>query len=846
MSKEKSTKAPAASPPANTVADIFEKLGNKGYLLALLLIMLIAFFVFKDFILYKKAFLYKDIGSDTLNGVFPVIYGYTDYFSKMGMPRWSFGTGMGQNIFGGFLRDPFEIISYLSGTSAIPRVLIFVELTKIVVSGFFFFMFLKTIKASNFAATVGSLLFSFSGFMIIGACWYSFTYEAFNIVLLLLGFELFFQRGKWLVFVLGIFLVALSTPSNLFSFGLFLASYAAFRAFQQPGFNIKKLGLLYGKMIILGGIGLLLCGPLLLETLMFMLESPRGSGENSYYQKLVSQPMFHMIEKEQFGAFIMRTFSSDMLGSGSNYSINGIVNNGQFVQKNWGNFLEAPVSYCGILSLVLMSQVFPLVDKSLRRTYIALLALWLFPVFFPFFRYAFWLFSGDYYRVFSITFTLVFIIFSVKALDLIMKHRKVNLVTLGITVLTLLILLGYPYFKDYQKLIGGRDVIDETISIAAKVFLIIYAILIYALAKSKNPNGIKYTLLALVVIELIWLSGFTVNRRDAVSVSELKQKTGVGYNDYSIDALDYIKKNEKAAFYRIDKNYFSSGASNYSLNDNLVHGYYSTSSYNSFAHLNFINYLKSYNVISKDNEYETRWAPGLVNPPNRQLPLSILESMNNVKYILAKHAGNYNPYWSLTFDSVAKFNDVVVLKSKYALPFGYTYNKYIKQSEFDNLSVTQKELVTTAACVLKDSDVSTAASGLQHFELRDTISPTQFNFPYYANNLANLKKDSLTVSLFSENKIEGKANVSENKIMYLSFPLDKGWHLKVDGQETEKIYVNNGMTGIYLPKGNHSIDLEYRLRFFNKGVLMTVFGIVLAAGFWYFEKRAKTKTALSA
>lgn len=272
-----------------------------------------------------------------------------------------------------------------------------------------------------------------------------------------------------------------------------------------------------------------------------------------------------------------------------------------------------------------------------------------------------------------------------------------------------------------------------------------------------------------------------------------------------------------------------------------MHGYYTTSSYNSFAQLNFINYLKAYNVISRDNEYEARWAPGLINPPKRQLPLSIMETLNNVKYVLAKRAGNYNPYWNLTHDSVAKFNDVIVLKSKFTLPFGYTYDKYITQSEFDNLSTTQKELVSTTACVLKNEDVSKSATGLQHFELKDTVSAAQFNFPYYTTNLANLKKDSLSVSLFSENKIEGKANVSQNKIMYLSFPIDKGWHLKVDGTETEKVYVNNGMTGIFLPKGNHSIELEFKLRFFNKGLILMLVGLLAAAAYWYFDKRARAK-----
>ena len=83
--------------------------------------------------------------------------------------------------------------------------------------------------------------------------------------------------------------------------------------------------------------------------------------------------------------------------------------------------------------------------------------------------------------------------------------------------------------------------------------------------------------------------------------------------------------------------------------------------------------------------------------------------------------------------------------------------------------------------------------------------------------------------------------MSENKIMYLSFPNDKGWHLKVDGVETEKLSLNNGMTGIYLPKGNHAIEMEFHLRFFNKGLILTFVGLLLTLGVWFFNRKKDKK-----
>lgn len=52
-----------------------------------------------------------------------------------------------------------------------------------------------------------------------------------------------------------------------------------------------------------------------------------------------------------------------------------------------------------------------------------------------------------------------------------------------------------------------------------------------------------------------------------------------------------------------------------SITDHKVHSYYGTSSYNSFAQINYINYMRAYNVIDKNNEFASRWVDGLISRP---------------------------------------------------------------------------------------------------------------------------------------------------------------------------------------------------------------------------------------
>ena len=65
--------------------------------------------------------------------------------------------------------------------------------------------------------------------------------------------------------------------------------------------------------------------------------------------------------------------------------------------RGWQNYLEAPLTYCGLLCLLILPQVF--VSGHGSPDYLRLfLAGMLIPTVFPWFRYLFWLFQGDYYR----------------------------------------------------------------------------------------------------------------------------------------------------------------------------------------------------------------------------------------------------------------------------------------------------------------------------------------------------------------------------------------------------------------------------------------------------------------
>jgi uncharacterized membrane protein YfhO len=803
MNKTKTPSKTTAS--AITEITFFDKMGSNTKWFVLGLLTLMSFILFKDFLLGKKVYLFKDIGSDTLNGIYPYLLDISRLTKESMFAKWSFNTGMGTNMFPLTFRDPFDIFIYPFSAEKIAFVIVFKEFAKVILGGFFFFLFLKELKINNFTSTVGAIMFSFCSFMILGSGWYTFSSEAMNMAILLYGYEVFMSKRKWFWFVVAIFLLAISMPVNLFWFGLFLFSYMLLRQYQtNKGIANKRFMLTIGRLILLTVTGILLAGPFFMEVLQMLLNSPRGAGEDSYYKILSQQSMFKLVDSMEFGTAVMRFFSNDILGGGLTF-------------KGYINYLEAPMFYCGLPCLLLMPQAFGFLDKKTKKAFLIFIAAWCLPLVFPYFRNAFWLFTGNYYRAYSFFVSMTFMLFSLIALDKILEYKKINKRSLIVTGIIVFILMSYPYFKD-------KTIVDSTISMVVTFFLMVYFVLfMFYLPKEKNRQQTQIIFLALFIVEVLFLSHFTVNKRSTITATELKEK--IGYNDYSVESLAYIRTKEpKQNFYRVEKSYFSSPAIHGSLNDGMVQDYKGTSCYHSFSQKSYIEYLRKYGIIEKGNESASRWAPGLISRP-------VLQSLNSVKYLLIKAYSN--PLWRVTHDSLTQFGDVKVLRSKFNLPFGYTYDKFINALEFENVSPFQKEYAALQMAVVNEPSIE----GLTKFDLKDTIALNRFNLVTYKEELDKLSKDTLKINSYDDNHLEGIIQCSKTEILCLSIPYDNGWKASVDGKKTEIHQVNYGHSGFYLSKGNHSIELHYELIAAKKGVILMLVGCIVVIAIILLRKK---------
>lgn len=224
--------------------------------------------------------------------------GYDDwhYFFRTGVfPQWDRTTFLGIDNIGGnsfyYIFDPFFLamlifprswLLVLQGLSFVP---------KMVVAGMLFYWYLGEFKLSSRNRTIGALAFAFSGYSMV-YLWFHFISSVAFLPLVFLGIERILRRNDPRIFMMGFFLVAMTSYFFMvvYMIGAFL--YAMFRYFQRMnqhtyGENMATLGV--GMMAFI--VAVFLGAFVLLPGMNVAMGMPRVE-ESSYLDTLLGSNSF--------------------------------------------------------------------------------------------------------------------------------------------------------------------------------------------------------------------------------------------------------------------------------------------------------------------------------------------------------------------------------------------------------------------------------------------------------------------------------------------------------------------------------------------------------------------------
>ncbi|MFQ6611385.1 MAG: YfhO family protein, partial [Fidelibacterota bacterium] len=173
---------------------------------------------------------------------------------------------------------------------------------------------------------------------------------------------------------------------------------------------------------------------------------------------------------------------------------------------------------------------------------------------------------------------------------------------------------------------------------------------------------------------------------------------------------------------------------------------------------------------------------------------------------------------------IFEIGNINVYINPYYVPIGATYDQWINESELDGKRTFEIEAGLIKYCVIDDSDSA-------NFNIFTKKSSPLFEDNYQLNDFTTdiglLKKDTLTISLFSPNRIEGNILLEKPKILFFSIPFDDGWTLLVDNIEYPFYRINFGFIGTPLRQGFHTIQIKYFPPHFKIGIALSIIALLI-------------------
>lgn len=147
------------------------------------------------------------------------------------------------------------------------------------------------------------------------------------------------------------------------------------------------------------------------------------------------------------------------------------------------------------------------------------------------------------------------------------------------------------------------------------------------------------------------------------------------------------------------------------------------------------------------------------------------------------------------------------------------YQFYNGQHDFSVNFGYAKEAVTSIT-------ITFANRGIYTFE---NMAIAFQKFDDYAQQISELKKDTLQNIKFATNSVTGEIALERDKILCLSIPYHAGWKAFVDGKRAELFCANSAYLALEMTKGFHTVELKYERPLHKTGIFVSIIAILIFA-----------------
>ena len=727
---------------------------RRGFLVYLFFALGIAVLLSLYYVVKHRAFAFVDVGIDLFNFYYPIQVAQAHQLRHLHELTWSFDLGLG-----GYLGLPINPIRLLCAPlpdswqlgARLP-----IYFLRVVLSGAFFYGYLRRIRFDRNLAVIGALAFAYSSYAVVNGQW-----DSEGLVILQFSAYLFFlesylrSKNAWFAVGAGVTIGA-GSIFYPFTFALLTILYAiarpVFAAGRDPvGAYLGRLA----KCCCWVVLGFLLTAFIQYPNFLYFLDSPRVTGGHSVFAKLLGQA-WTLNSQKIMNAEVAGFFGKDLLGAGSAY-------------HGYSNWFEAPGFYVGMLLLLCVSQLFGRLAKPREKLLgICGMVLLVAYLLWPFMRYALYGFGHGGFRLSTLWVSAGLLVLGLAGLR---RALQSGASRAGLVVATVVIFLAV-----FAIASGSR--LDTSVEQVAMVFgfTAVYCVLLWP-SNGKSSRVSARILIPVFACELLLFSMPAFMQRNAVR-SDGTSTIG-SYHDGTLAALALMRQKDGTTdFYRVEKMYRS-----VYLNDALVQGYSGTKS--DYFHGKSITRFVDKMDLPRPHP-RTAYIGSMVGRPK------VLDLLG-VRYLLSRDRKlDANP----AMDYIGSAGKINVYRNTAAHGIAHIYYGVTGEDAADKLSKGRRDALLLEKVVVNDpATIRKRLATLDEQPGDDATRPSQ----------ASLQR-------FSDIHLQADVSASRAGVLLIAMPFDRGWNATVDGSPAELFRADYGLTAMLLPSGFHQIRFHYTVR----------------------------------
>lgn len=561
----------------------------------------------------------------------------------------------------------FATCSAYFGTDNVAYLMGLTQILKVIIAGVSFYFYIILMGKKPYVASVCAVAYAFCGHMAVRQFWLSYATEVTVFAFWLLGYELWERRKNraWLPLATVILVINLSSIYYFILYMGIMGAYIVFRTVFLEDISVPAIKKIVLQVLLCFLVAAIVFGvPQIAAQISQLLSNSRFQ---SGVSDIADSDVFYF-KFQEINTLICQTLGINMLGNGKVFS--GVM-----------GYLGAPTFYIGLLGLMLLIPIF-LRLKMRQKVCVGIVALGAASyIFINALRKLVNGFSGDSYKLSSFWIIVVLIFIVAQGLDEVLADfRKSDLSILFAEAVIMEKICAYNLRQTEWKV---DDVSVLTVMGITALYIIIFVFYFFG-QWGKGKRLILGMFMVLAFLDAGLQMEGVLQKMHVMNREHLESRTR--YNDYTLEALEYLGERNALQDYRVNKQFFS-----YRYNDAWIQGYYGTSFYlgGVGAGNNVIELYEMMKLPCAGSEY--KYAHGTS-------PFTEINTAIGVKYILSKDVLIIN----YGYEQIYNENGICIFENENAVPMGYGYDKYITKEEYNLLDLNSRRKSIVSAAIVDD------------------------------------------------------------------------------------------------------------------------------------------------